>query len=88
MFLSQFMAGIVRKKPTELLMTIKKGPQEFLRSYLMPFNQERLASESQTKEFIHCAMYQGIKKDGPLMADLARIPPVDSKNSWTEQKSL
>jgi hypothetical protein len=64
------MAGIVRKKPTESLTTIKQGPQESLRSYLKRFNLERLAAESQTKEIIHYAMYQGIRKDGTLMVGI------------------
>jgi hypothetical protein len=55
-------------------MTIKQGPQESLRNYLLRFNQERLAAESQSEQFIHCAIYQGIRKDGALMADLARRP--------------
>jgi hypothetical protein len=48
-FASQFMAGIVRKKPVQQFMTIKQGPQESLRSYLLRFNQERLAAESQNE---------------------------------------
>jgi hypothetical protein len=55
-------------------MTIKKGPQESLKSYLLRFNQEGLAAESQNEQFIHCAIYQGIRKDGALMADLVRRP--------------
>jgi hypothetical protein len=66
------MVGIVRKKPAQQLMSIKQVPQESLRSYLLHFNQERLAAESQNEQFIHCATYQGIRKDGALMADLAR----------------
>jgi hypothetical protein len=73
-FASQFMAGIVRKKLVQQLMSIKQGPQESLRSYLLRFNQERLATESQSKQFIHCTIYQGTRKDGALMADLARKP--------------
>jgi hypothetical protein len=71
-FASQFMAGVVQKKPAQQLMTIKQGPRESLRSYLLRFNQERLAVESQSEQFIHCAIYQGIRKDGALMTDLAR----------------
>lgn len=33
-----------------------------------------MAAESQNDQFIHCAIYQGIRKDGALMADLARRP--------------
>ncbi len=73
-FASQFMAGIVQKKPAQQLMTIKQGPQESLRSYLLRFNQERLTAKSQSEQFIHCAIYQGIRKDGALMTDLARRP--------------
>jgi hypothetical protein len=47
-FASQFMAGIVRKKPAQQLMSIKQGPQESLRSYLLRFNQERLAAKNQS----------------------------------------
>jgi hypothetical protein len=73
-FASQFMAGIVWKKPAQQLMSIKQSPQESLKSYLLRFNQERLAVESQSEQFIHCAIYQGIRKDGALMANLARRP--------------
>lgn len=73
-FASQFMDGIVQKKPVQQLMTIKQGPQKSLRSYLLRFNQERLAAESQNDQFIHCAICQGIRKDGALMADLERRP--------------
>jgi hypothetical protein len=73
-FASQFMVGVVRKKPAQQLMTIKQGPQDSLRSYLFRFNQERLVAESQNEQFIHCAIYQGIRKDGALMANLARRP--------------
>jgi len=87
MFLSQFMARIVQKKPTESLMTIKHGPQESLQSFLKWFNLERLAAESQTEEFIHCAMYQGIRKDGTLMANLARKPSrgLQELLDWAEE---
>jgi hypothetical protein len=71
-FASQFMAGIVQKKPAQQLMTIRQGSQKSLRSYLLRFNQEMFAAENQSEQFIHCAIYQGIRKDGALMEDLAR----------------
>jgi hypothetical protein len=74
-FLSQFMAGIVWKKLARSLMTIRQGPDESLKSYLMHLIQEKLATKSQTEEFVFCALYQDIKKDGFLMADLATKPP-------------
>jgi hypothetical protein len=71
-FASQFMAGIVQKKPAQQLMTIKQGPQESLRSYLLRFNQERLTAKSQSEQFIHCAIYQGIRKDGRFSEEASR----------------
>lgn len=55
-------------------MSIRQVPNESLKDYLMRFNQEKLATESRTDEFVYCALFQGIRKDGPLMADLARKP--------------
>jgi hypothetical protein len=75
MFLTQFMAGIVRKKLVGSLMSLPQGPEESLKSFLMRFNQERLATEDGAKEFVYCALFQGIKRDGPLMADLVWKPP-------------
>jgi hypothetical protein len=58
-------------------MSIRQGPKESLKDYLARFNQEKLAIESCTEEFIFCALFQGIRKDRPLMADLARRPPLN-----------
>jgi hypothetical protein len=74
MFITQFMAGIMRRKPTGTLMSIQQGRDESLKEFLLRFNQERRTTESPTEEFVHSALYQGIRKDGPLMADLARKP--------------
>jgi hypothetical protein len=41
----------------------------------MRFNQERLGVESVTDDFIYGALFQGIGKDGALMADLAQKLP-------------
>jgi hypothetical protein len=70
-FLTQFMARIVRRKPARTLMSIQQGHNESLKDFLQRFNQERLTTENPTEEFVHSALYQGIKKDGPLTADLA-----------------
>jgi hypothetical protein len=74
MFLTQFMAGIVRRKLAGTLMSVQQGRDESLKKFLQRFNQARLTTESPTEEFVHSALYQGIRKDGPLMADLARKP--------------
>jgi hypothetical protein len=56
-------------------MSLRQGLEESLKSFLMPFNQERLATEDTTEEFVYCALFQGIKRDGHLMRDLAQKPP-------------
>jgi hypothetical protein len=43
-----------------------------LKDYIWRFNQEKLDTESVTEDFIYGALYQGIRKDGALIADLAR----------------
>jgi hypothetical protein len=41
----------------------------------MRFNQARLEAEAATDDFIYGALFQGIRKDGALMADIAWKPP-------------
>jgi hypothetical protein len=55
-----------------------QGPNESLRDYLWWFNQEKLDIESALDDFIYSAIFQGLKKDGPLMSELALKPPKDS----------
>jgi hypothetical protein len=38
MFLTQFIMGIMRKKPVGSLMSVRQGPQETLKDYLARFN--------------------------------------------------
>jgi hypothetical protein len=75
MFLTQFMAGRVRRKPSGSLMSLHQGPEESLRDFFMRFNQAILEAESATDDFIYGALFQGIRKDGALMADIPRKPP-------------
>jgi hypothetical protein len=75
MFLTQFMAGRVRRKPSGSLMSLHQGPEESLRNFFLRFNQARLEAETATDYFIYGALFQGIRKDGALMADIARKPP-------------
>jgi hypothetical protein len=74
-FLTQFMAGVMRKKPAGSLICIRQGPKELLKDYLTRFNQEKLATESCTEEFVYCPLFKGIRKDEPLIANLARKSP-------------
>jgi hypothetical protein len=56
-------------------MSLHQGPEESLKDFFMRFNQARLDAESATDDFIYGALFQGIRKDGALMADIARKPP-------------
>jgi hypothetical protein len=76
-FLTQFMSGSVRKKPRGYLLSMRQGPEESLGDYVWRFNHEKLDIESAPDDFIYSAMFQGLKKDGPLMAELALKPPKD-----------
>ncbi|XP_062155172.1 uncharacterized protein LOC133863226 [Alnus glutinosa] len=75
MFLTQFMAGRVRRKPSGSMMSLHQGPEESLKDFFMRFNQARFEAEAATNDFIYGALFQGIRKDGALMADIARKPP-------------
>jgi hypothetical protein len=75
MFLMQFMAGRVRRKPSGSLMSLHQGPEESLKNFFMRFNQARLDAESATDDFIYDALFQGIRKDRALMVDIAWKPP-------------
>jgi hypothetical protein len=74
-FLTQFMSGRVRRKPRGYLLSMRQGPNESLRDYLWRFNQEKLDTESAPDDFIYSAIFQGLRKDGPLTAELALKPP-------------
>jgi hypothetical protein len=71
MFLTQFMAGRVRRKPSGSLMSLHQGLEESFKYFFMRFNQARLEAEAATKDFIYRTLFQGIRKDGTLMADIA-----------------
>jgi hypothetical protein len=49
MFLTQFMAGIVRRKPAGTLMSVQQGRDESFKEFLQRFNQARLTTESPTE---------------------------------------
>jgi hypothetical protein len=71
------MLGRVRRKPREYLLSMHQGPNESLRDYLWRFNQEKFETKSAPDDFIYCTIFQELKKDGPLMAELALKPPKD-----------
>jgi len=59
-FLTQFMAGRVRRKPSGSLMSLHQGPEESLKYFFMRFNQAQLEAETATDNFIYRALFQGI----------------------------
>jgi hypothetical protein len=60
MFLTQFMAGRVRRKPSGSLMSLHQEPEECLKDFFMRFNQARFEAEAATNDFIYEAFFQGI----------------------------
>jgi hypothetical protein len=70
-------SGRIRRKTRGYLLSVRQGPNESLKDYLWRFNQEKLGMESAPDDFIYGSIFQGLKKDGPLMADLALKPPKD-----------
>jgi hypothetical protein len=76
-FLAPFVSGIARRKPRGYLLSVQQGPNESLKDYLWRFNQKKLETESALDNFIYGVIFQGLKKDGPLMADLALKSPKD-----------
>jgi len=75
MFQMQFMVGRVRRKPSGPWMSLHHGLEESLKNFFMKLNQARLDAESATDDFIYIALFQGIRKDGALMVDIAWKPP-------------
>jgi hypothetical protein len=71
------MSSRVRRKPRGYLLFVRQGPNESLKDYLWRFNQEKLDTKSARDDFIYSAIFQGLKKDGPLMAELALKPLKD-----------
>ncbi len=47
-------------------MSLHQGPDESLKDYFKRFNQEKLGTKGATNDFIYGALFQGIKKDGPI----------------------
>jgi hypothetical protein len=70
-------SGRARRKPQGYLLSVRQRPNKSLKDYLWRFNQEKLETESAPDDFIYGTIFQGLKKDGPLMADLALKPLKD-----------
>jgi hypothetical protein len=72
LFLAQFLATRKRKKSVTYLLTLRQGNEETLKGFMLPFNNEKLEVDSPDDKTMLNALMQGIRVEGPLMAELAR----------------
>jgi hypothetical protein len=73
-FLNQFLAVRRRKKNHTYLLSLVQWKAKSLKDYMQRFNQEKLTVGSLDEQTILSALMNGIKAEGPLMAELARRP--------------
>jgi hypothetical protein len=74
-FVTQFLAGCKRKKPSGQLMAMRQKEGESLKDYVVRFNQAKLTVDSPTEEMVYAALYQGLQVEGPLMSEIALNHP-------------
>ena len=72
LFLAQFLATWKRKKSVTCLLTLRQGKEETLKDFMLHFNKEKLEVDSPDDKTMLNALMQGIRAEGPLMAELAR----------------
>jgi hypothetical protein len=72
LFLAQFLATRKRKKSVTCLLTLHQGNEETLKDFMLRFNKEKLEVNSPDDKMMLNALMQGIRAEGPMMADLAR----------------
>lgn len=58
MFLTQFMAGRVKRKPSGSLMSLHQEPEESLKDLFIRFDHAWLKAEMATDDFIYGALFQ------------------------------
>ncbi|XP_059431559.1 uncharacterized protein LOC132165071 [Corylus avellana] len=75
LFLSQFLATRKGKNPTYLL-SLKQGKSESLKDYMLRFNWEKLTVESPNEQTVLLVLMNGVKAEGPLMAEIAKKPTI------------
>ena len=71
-FLNQFLAVRRRKENPAYLLSLVQGKEESLKDYMQRFNQKKLTIKSLDKLTILSVLMNGIKMEGPLMAELAQ----------------
>ena len=60
------------KKSVTCLLTLRQGKEETLKDFMLRFNKEKLKFDTPDNKTMLNALMQGIKVEGPLMAELAR----------------
>jgi hypothetical protein len=72
LFLTQFLATQKRKKSVICLLTLRQGKEETLKDFMLRFNKEKLEVDSSDDKTMLNALMQGVRAEGPLMAELGR----------------
>jgi hypothetical protein len=72
LFLTQFLATRKRKKNATCLLTMRQGKEESLKDFMLRFNKEKLEVDSPDDKTMLNALMQGIRAEGPLMAEVGR----------------
>jgi hypothetical protein len=72
LLLTQFLATQKRKKNVTCLLTLRQGKEETLKDFMLHFNKEKLEVESPDDKTMRNALMQGVRAEGPLMAEIGR----------------
>jgi hypothetical protein len=72
LFLTQFLATRKRKKDPTCLLTLRQGKEESLKDFMLRFNREKLEVDTPDDKTLLCALMQGVRAEGPLMAEVGR----------------
>jgi hypothetical protein len=72
LLLTQFLATRKRKKNANCLLTMCQGKEESLKDFMLRFNKEKLEVDTPDDKTMLCALMQGIRAEGPLMAEVGR----------------
>ena len=74
-FISHFIGARTYKKPSYHLLSIKKNPQESLRSYVQRFNAKSLKVDVPDKKFVITVFISGLEvQSKDLMFSISKIP--------------
>jgi hypothetical protein len=72
LFLTQFLATRKRKKNATCLLTLRQDKEKSLKDFMLRFNREKLEVDTLDDKTLLCALMQGVRTEGPLMAEVGR----------------